>query len=68
MSDNDVERGLRRMLHTEVPWSKARRQRQRQVVCWYDRMCLKGTNTGEQNLGVIQAHVDALALPRPIVL
>ena len=68
VSDVDVLRGMSRMLAHELPWSAERKRRQRQVVCWYDRMCLKATNTGEQNVKVVQAHVDALGLDRIIEL
>ena len=68
VSDMDVLRGMSRMLAHELPWSAERKRRQRQVVCWYDRMCLKATNTGEQNVKVVQAHVDALGLDRSIEL
>ena len=65
--DDSVERGMERMLK-ELPWSEEHKLRQRQVVCWYDRMCLKAVNTAAHNVGVLQAHLDALRLPLPIVL
>ena len=68
VSEESVERGLSRMLRRELPWSEMRRERQRQVVCWYDRMSLKATGTGAQNIRVIQSHLDALNLPRQMVL
>jgi hypothetical protein len=66
--DNNVERGMERMLRNELPWAEMRRVRQRQVVCWYDRMCLKDTNTAERNIEVLQAHIDALELAEPVKL
>ena len=42
----------------ELPWPERRVRRQRQVVCWYDRMCLKTTRTPSENVAVIQAHLD----------
>lgn len=32
--------------------------RQRQVACWYERMCLKTTRTPSENVAVVQAHLD----------
>jgi len=68
ISDDDVQRGLTRMVTHELPWAEARKERQRQVVCWYDRMSLKAAGTGAQNIRVIQSHMDALQLPRRITL
>jgi hypothetical protein len=59
-SETDVLRGLRRMVDFELPWSEHRKLRQRQVVCWYDRHSLKASNTGAQNVAVLQAHIDAI--------
>ena len=69
VSDDDAMRGMRRMVERELPWAEARKLRQRQIVCWYDRMALKVGNSARQNVAVLQAHIDALELPRrPIVL
>ena len=69
VSDDDAMRGMRRMVKSELPWAEARKQRQRQIVCWYDRMALKVGNGARQNVAVLQAHIDALELPRrPIML
>jgi len=66
--DDNVQRGMARMLQLELPWSADRQRRQRQIVCWYDRMCLKAANTGAQNVAVVQSHVNALELSRRIKL
>ena len=69
VTDTDVIRGMQHMIERELPWSKLRQQRQRQIVCWYDRMSLKTSNTARQNVDVIQAHIDALDLSqRSIIL
>ena len=64
----NVMHGMARMLHKEIPWSEERKRRQRQVVCWYDRMSLKANNMPAENVAVLQAHIDALDLPKRIVL
>ena len=56
--DTDVARGMARMLESELPWPERRARRQRQVACWYDRMCLKTTRTPSENVAVVQAHLD----------
>ena len=54
--DTDAAKGMARMLDRgELPWPERRVRRQRQVVCWYDRMCLKTTRTPSENVAVIQA-------------
>lgn len=62
ISDHDPMRGLERMRTAGLPWSEERQQRQRQVVCWYDRMSLHMNGTGSQNVAVLQRHIEALAL------
>ena len=49
------------MLRDELPWAERRKRRQRQVVCWYDRMALKATSSGADNLAVVRRHLAALA-------
>ena len=56
--DTDAARGMARMLESELPWPERRARRQRQVACWYDRMCLKTTRTPSENVAVVQAHLD----------
>ena len=57
--DTDAAKGMARMLDRgELPWPERRVRRQRQVACWYDRMCLKTTRTPSENVAVIQAHLD----------
>jgi len=56
--DVDAAKGMARMLDKELPWPEHRVRRQRQVACWYDRMCLKTTCTPRENVAVIQAHLD----------
>jgi hypothetical protein len=63
ISDDSAMRGMERTL-AELPWPPQRRRRQRQIVCWYDRMSLKTSNTPRQNVAVLQRHIDALKLPR----
>ena len=58
-TDADAAKGMARMLDRgELPWPERRVRRQRQVACWYDRMCLKTTRTPSENVAVIQAHLD----------
>ena len=45
-----------------------RKLRQRQVVCWYRKMSLDMRKSDSENVAVIQAHLDALELPRRLVL
>lgn len=60
--------GMRRMLQRELPWADERKRRQRQVVCWYRRMSLNVGKAAEENLAVLQAHLDALELTPRLVL
>ena len=61
--ETDARRGMTRMMEQELPWAEKRKERQRQVVCWYNRMSLKGYRTAIENIEVLQQHVDALGLP-----
>eukprot|EP00966_Prymnesium_polylepis_P218367 5054276-Prymnesium_polylepis.1 len=64
----DIMQGLSRMLDHEMPWPAKRRLRQRQAVCWYDRMSLNQLKTPIENVAVMQAQLDALNLPRRLLL
>ena len=66
--DDSIARGMKRMLAGELPWSDERKRRQRQVVCWYQRMSLNVKKAAEEKLAVLQAHLDALELAPRLVL
>lgn len=66
--ETDVEQGLKRMLKDASPWSEERKTRQRQNVCWYRRMSFGTQKAPEENVKVLQQHLDSLKLPQPLEL
>ena len=54
-----VEDGMERMVKSELPWSEDRRTLARKLTCWYTRMSLSTEKTAEENVGVLQAHLNA---------
>jgi len=60
--DPDPARGIARALATE--WDDVRKRAQRQAACWVARMSLNVDNAVDENLAVIQRHLD---LTRPDV-
>ena len=66
--NTDVVRGMSRLLREELPWPQKRKFRQKHIVCWYNRMSLKSYNSPARNVAILQEHIDALRLPRSIVL
>ena len=65
---DSVRQGMQRMLSTELPWVEERKQRARQLVCWYASMALNVNKTALENLAVLQRHLDALSLHQRLVL
>jgi len=56
----NVTRGLQQAVDAELPWSDARRLRQRQVVCWLARRSLNVDKSAQENIDVLQAHLQEL--------
>ena len=44
--DPDVRRGLTRIFNESSPWPEWRKERQRQIMCWYERMSMKVRGVG----------------------
>ena len=65
--DDDVRRGLERVLTKELPWPQWRRERQQQVVCWIQRFSLYDHLSPTGALGVLQRHVNHIR-PEPRML
>ena len=52
--EEGVLAGLERMART--PWDEARRLRQRQIVCWYERTSMSVQKSAGQNIAVLEGH------------
>ena len=62
LHDSNLARGLHAMagLLANAGWSDERVERQRQAVCWYESHSMNVGRTPEQNIAVLQAHLDAI--------
>jgi len=58
--DPDPARGLARMLDDGLAahWTAERQRRQRQVACWVARMSMNINKTAQENVDVLQRHLD----------
>ena len=61
LHDSNLARGLHTMsqLLADVGWSEERVDRQREAVCWYESHSMNEGKTVDENIAVLQAHLDA---------
>ena len=70
LHDSNLTRGLHMMvgLLANAGWSDERVDRQRQAVCWYESHSMHAGKTADENIAVLQAHLDAIERAGRLVL
>ena len=70
LHDSDLARGLHMMAGflANAGWSDERVDRQRQAVCWYESHSMNAGKTADENIAVLQAHLDAIERVGQVIL